>query len=254
MQPFDNGPFDKRFEDTYKPAIEECGLVAYRVDKDINANNLDKAIIEGIKNAAMCFVDISLDNPNVWYELGYAMAYSKEIIMICLETARNGKFPFDVQNYKIITYNTVSSSDFDKLKDDIQNKIKANKTKNTKIASITSPLKEIEGLDTNEITALVAIASNIDSPEDNIGAWSIKQEMKKAGYTDIACTLALRKLSAINFLVFTKANDGYQNGEYVAYTITDKGLQWLENNKAKLVLKTSNDCNPSTSFTEDIPF
>jgi hypothetical protein len=34
VQPFDRGKFDKRFEDTFRPAIESAGLEAYRVDRD----------------------------------------------------------------------------------------------------------------------------------------------------------------------------------------------------------------------------
>jgi hypothetical protein len=34
MQPFDGGEFDKRFDEIYKPAIEEAGFEPYRVDRD----------------------------------------------------------------------------------------------------------------------------------------------------------------------------------------------------------------------------
>ena len=34
IQPFDGGKFDKRFNDTFCPAIKEAGLEPYRVDKD----------------------------------------------------------------------------------------------------------------------------------------------------------------------------------------------------------------------------
>jgi len=34
IQPFDSDRFDKRFNETYAPAIEEAGLKPYRVDKD----------------------------------------------------------------------------------------------------------------------------------------------------------------------------------------------------------------------------
>ena len=34
IQPFDSGPYDKRFEQTFKPAITAAGLEPYRVDQD----------------------------------------------------------------------------------------------------------------------------------------------------------------------------------------------------------------------------
>ena len=79
IQPFDRGKFDKRFEDTFRPAIEEAGLEAYRVDQDPNVEIPIEAIEEGIRNAAVCLADITTDNPNVWYELGYAFAAGKAV-------------------------------------------------------------------------------------------------------------------------------------------------------------------------------
>jgi len=34
IQPFDNGKFDKRYNDVFKPTLNEVGLEAYRVDED----------------------------------------------------------------------------------------------------------------------------------------------------------------------------------------------------------------------------
>jgi hypothetical protein len=237
IQPFDGGVFDKRFEDIYKPVIESCGLIAYRVDKDVNANNLIDYINNGIKDSAMCLVDITLDNPNVWFELGYAMAYSKEIIMTCSNNERKGKFPFDVQYFKITTYNTDSPSDFEKFSEEIRDKITSIKNKNANLTNIASSIKETEGLDTNEITALAVVASSIGSIDDSVSAWSIKQDLEKAGYNKLACTLALKKLSDMNFLIYEKEHDYQTQEEYTVYKITSNGLQWLENNKTKLNLK-----------------
>ena len=76
-----------------------------------------------IKNAKICFADISVDNPNVWYELGYAFALGKDVVMVCDESRKD--FPFDVRHKNIIKYKTESASDFSVLKDKIIEKIKA---------------------------------------------------------------------------------------------------------------------------------
>ena len=34
MQPFDNGEYDKRYDDVIAPAIDDCDLEPYRVDRD----------------------------------------------------------------------------------------------------------------------------------------------------------------------------------------------------------------------------
>ena len=74
IQPFDGAKFDKRYTDIYKPAIEAAGLEAYRVDTDPGVQVPIDAIEKGIKQATICLADITTDNPNVWYELGFAFA------------------------------------------------------------------------------------------------------------------------------------------------------------------------------------
>ena len=34
IQPFDQGPFDKRYDDVFAPAICDAGLEPYRVDRN----------------------------------------------------------------------------------------------------------------------------------------------------------------------------------------------------------------------------
>ena len=107
IQPFDHGEvFDKRYDDILVPAITEGGLNAYRVDRDPSANILIENIEEGIRDASICLADITIDNPNVWYELGFAFASKKDVILICSE--ERSVFPFDVQHRRIITYRTGS--------------------------------------------------------------------------------------------------------------------------------------------------
>jgi hypothetical protein len=62
----------------FKPAIEEAGLEPYRVDRDPSVSIPINDIEKGIRDAAVCFADITLDNPNVWFELGYALASERK--------------------------------------------------------------------------------------------------------------------------------------------------------------------------------
>jgi hypothetical protein len=115
MQPFDDGPFDRRYTDVIDPAIRAAGLEPYRVDKDPTVSIPIQDIEQGIRDSALCLADITLDNPNVWFELGFAIATGKEVVLIC-SNDRTTRFPFDVQHRTIIKYTTASTSDFEKLK------------------------------------------------------------------------------------------------------------------------------------------
>jgi len=77
MQPFDEAVFDKRYADVFEPAIQEAGLEPYRVDRDPGVSIPIQDIEDGIRTAELCFAEITTDNPNVWFELGYAIAVGK---------------------------------------------------------------------------------------------------------------------------------------------------------------------------------
>jgi hypothetical protein len=83
MQPFDGGTFDKRFEAIFSPAIIEANLEPYRVDRDPSVSVPIQEIEKGIRDADICLADITTDNPNVWFELGFAFAIPHEVVLVC---------------------------------------------------------------------------------------------------------------------------------------------------------------------------
>jgi hypothetical protein len=103
MQPFDDGKYDKRYNDIFKPTIEKCGLEAYRIDKDLGVQIPIDDIDLHIQSSDLCLAEITENNPNVWFEIGLAIAYKKEIILVCSKE-REGKYPFDIQHRSIISY------------------------------------------------------------------------------------------------------------------------------------------------------
>lgn len=255
IQPFDGGAFDKRYEDVFVPAINASGLEPYRVDRDPAVEILIEEIEQGIRKSDACLADISLPNPNVWFELGYAIAAGKPVILVCVQDASR-KFPFDVRHRSIITYKTESARDFDELKNGIATKLKAILAKEDKLDRIaqSSPLVEREGLSQHEIMGLVTIAENLSDPEDKVGTWTIRQDMERAGYTRLAVTLALTTLGQKAMVSVTREAD--QNGEpFSLYSVTNHGMRWLLDNQELLVLKRQKSATlPSANDDEEVPF
>lgn len=123
IQPFDSSKYDQRYQEILKPAIEKAGLIPYRVDEDYEVRIPVQSIEKGIRMSALCLAEISTDNPNVWFELGYAIACKKDVIMIC--SSQRKKFPFDVRHRSIITYKTDSIGDIERLSKEITDTIKS---------------------------------------------------------------------------------------------------------------------------------
>ncbi len=236
IQPFDGGKYDKRFDDIFKPAIEKAGLEPYRVDRDPTVNIPIEDIERGIKSSEICFADITTDNPNVWFELGYAIAVPKNVVLVCEE--RISKFPFDIQHRSIIKYKTDSTSDYEELKIKISERILALLKKEVEISNVKniSPVVDMEGLSPHEMVTLISIMQNSFTADDFVTGYTIRNDMNNAGYTDIATSIALRLLKQKGYINFRLDQD-FNGNQYYAYEIEENGVNWLLKNQEKLVLQ-----------------
>ena len=124
IQPFDRGKFDARYKETFKPAIQAAGFEPYRVDEDFSVEVPIDDIEKGIKEATVCFAEVSINNPNVWYELAYARALKRPMVMVCERDARPN-LPFDIQNRMIIYYDPETASGFESVKGGITARLQA---------------------------------------------------------------------------------------------------------------------------------
>jgi hypothetical protein len=132
----------------------------------------------------MCLADITTQNPNVMYELGFAFASGKDVVIIC-STQHKDKFPFNIQHRGIVEYAPESVTDFEQLKKDIVHRIQALLKKQTTTQAIASvsPIKSTHGLRPHEITALALILANADAVGSGVSSYAIRNEMEKAGFT-----------------------------------------------------------------------
>lgn len=247
IQPFDRDVFDKRYTDIFEPAIIEVGLEPYRVDRDPSVRVPIDDIHEGIKQAKICFAEITTDNPNVWYELGYAFASGKDVVMVCSEE-RKEKFPFDIQHKHILNYKTSSSSDFENLKTKITEKLTAFiQTRKQVQIIIENPVQESQGLQQHEITMLLLLLENQISEEQTVSARKLQLDMESAGFTKVASNISFRELRNKGYIEQTKEFSD-EGDEYIVFRLTDKGENWVLNNKDKVVFKKL------TLKSADLPF
>ena len=237
MQPFDGGAFDQRYAEVYAQAIKDAGLEPYRVDQDPKVSIPIQDIESGIRQAQICLAEITLDNPNVWFELGYAIACKKEVVLICSD-ARTTKFPFDVQHRTIIKYSTGSPSDFETLKSNITAKIKAYVEKSETLANVSEMSQlatPMEGFAEHEIVALAAVAQNLYHENDHAAMGQIHQDMEASGYTRVAATFAIKVLLNKSLLLSSMYND--RDGDtYYGYKLTEKGWEWVLKNQNRFAL------------------
>ncbi|MCW4030527.1 MAG: nucleoside 2-deoxyribosyltransferase [Candidatus Bathyarchaeota archaeon] len=101
-------PFDKKFDDVYaqikntvQTAITQEGTRCYRLDEVKSAGRITIDLVSELKQAALCIADVTGNNPNVMWELGYAMALNKPTIVLSQSFE---KMPFDIADLRTIKY------------------------------------------------------------------------------------------------------------------------------------------------------
>jgi nucleoside 2-deoxyribosyltransferase len=75
---------------------------AIRADDIYTSGLIIKEITQSIQEASIIIADITPNNPNVYYEVGYAHALNKPTILLSDKTQE--KLPFDVSGFRTLFY------------------------------------------------------------------------------------------------------------------------------------------------------
>jgi hypothetical protein len=206
----------------------------------------------GIRNSEICLADITNNNPNIWYEVGFAIASDKPVVMVCANP-RPTDPPFDIRHRQIIFYSPDSPSDFKKMGDEITARLKAQMRKTEELQTIASlsPVKKTEGLSSYEVAALISIMENRLTPDAAISPHDVRQGMRKAGYTDIAIGLSLESLRKKGMIEFDQSEPNDYGNTCTICVLTEAGIEWLLENQERFILSIRK--SPPID-DEDIPF
>jgi hypothetical protein len=88
-----------------KRSAKKYGVSCLRVDEIEHTGKITDLILNQINCSRYLVCDISIERPNVYYELGYSHGRGKEVILI----AREGStIHFDIKDYNIIFYKNIT--------------------------------------------------------------------------------------------------------------------------------------------------
>lgn len=90
------------YKDVIKPICESYGLECVRADEFFESTPILKDIVDSINLSSLIIAEITPDNPNVFYEIGYAHALNKPTIILCDKT--RSKLPFDLSGFRTLFY------------------------------------------------------------------------------------------------------------------------------------------------------
>ena len=76
--------FNAIYADYIRPALEDAGMEVFRADEEEEAGEIRKDMFFELLVADLVVADLSIDNPNVWYELGVRHALrARGVVLIC---------------------------------------------------------------------------------------------------------------------------------------------------------------------------
>lgn len=106
-------PFDPEFNDLYgfiRELVEKQEYAVFRADDLLNQQNILKDVVVSIHDSDLIIADLTGLNPNVFYELGVAHAFRKNVILLTQDIS---ELPFDLRSYRVVQYST----NFTKIKE-----------------------------------------------------------------------------------------------------------------------------------------
>lgn len=96
-----SSPYDELYDEVIEPTCKDQGIKAYRARDIYRPSVILQDIIQGLAESNVIIAEITPTNANVFYELGYAHALRKPVILL----AEQGRqLPFDISGYRVIFY------------------------------------------------------------------------------------------------------------------------------------------------------
>ena len=94
--------FNRIFDELLRPALEDAGCEVFRADQEQRAGDIRTDMFQELLVADLVLADLTLDNPNVWYELGVRHALRARGVV--LVQGPRSTSPFDIYTDRKLRY------------------------------------------------------------------------------------------------------------------------------------------------------
>ncbi len=236
IQSFDGGKFDRRYSETIRPGILKGGAEPQRADEILGVQPIIQKIEDAIRGADICLAEASQDNPNVWLELGYALALNKPTVILCDRHLRE-RLPFDVQHRPVIFYSTESKSGYDELETKVAAEIR-NLARLVASEAAQAPMLQLGAADIGElkgyeVAVLAALLAAWSTSPAGLSNWELERKLDRTTYSEAQVALGISRLMALGYVEQATEEDRDGNS-FHAYRVTPNGIRWLHSNEGAI--------------------
>lgn len=109
--------YNQLYREVIQPVCADFGYEVVRADNIYTNTLIVEDIAKSIREASLVIADITPNNPNVYYEVGFAHGIEKPTIL--LSDRKREKLPFDISGFRLLFYdNTIGG------KSDVENALR----------------------------------------------------------------------------------------------------------------------------------
>jgi hypothetical protein len=198
-------PFARDFDLVYK-AIEDSiayvddSMKVMRLDKIRAAGSITEDLVDELRKSTLCIADVTGENPNVMWEIGFATALKKPIIAI----NQGSGLPFDIKDVRTLSYDRKSLSKT--LRDPLVKALKATLERYVaKQSSLTVGQLKLDQLSRDEAVA----AHGSETDNSAIGLWYARYRDNEEVYSALAQQVPLTKRRIMTTYFRRKPPDHY---------------------------------------------
>ena len=112
---------DQKMRHVYEPVMKKLGYKVTRADKINNSGLINKDIVDHIIHDTIVIVDVTDENPNVFYELAIRNAVKKPVILF---KRSDQELPFDIQNKRALSIDITNPDIWTKSLEELKNNVK----------------------------------------------------------------------------------------------------------------------------------
>ena len=261
IQCFDDGTYDKRYRETFAPAIERGGAKPIRADEVVGTRPVVEKIEQNLRQAAVAFAEISEDNSNVFLELGYALALSVPTVIVC-DKGRRAKLPFDIAHRPVNFYVTEAQSDYEKIALAVEKGISAALLEERSNMASLQIAENDARIDDVKSTCLLALLDQTLRTKFGSAIWQIQRDVAAAGISERMTALAIASLLD-NGLIETHDLCDLDGDPYTSYSLSDKGTKHLLRSYSSVMQHERENLNRAkqraskglgSDLDDDVPF
>ncbi|MDA4120439.1 MAG: tetratricopeptide repeat protein, partial [Thaumarchaeota archaeon] len=111
--------FNRVYTEYIKPALEGSGFEVFRADEELRGGNIRTDMFQELLLADLVVADLTIDNPNAWYEVGVRHALRARGVIQMVAESKRERMPFDVYVDRTLRYHLKDGApDPDHLKAD----------------------------------------------------------------------------------------------------------------------------------------